>query len=571
MAEYLVLARKYRSESFDQVVAQEPIARTLIGAIEAGRVAHAYLFTGPRGVGKTTMARILAKALNCLSVEAPTPRPCNRCDACLAIARGDDLDVVEIDGASNRGIDEIRQLRSNAIFHPARCRYKVYYIDEVHSLTRDAFNALLKTLEEPPSHVKFIFATTEVEKVPPTILSRCQRFDFRNIPTRLIADHLAAVCKSEGVRAEAGALFRIARAAAGSMRDALSLLDQTLAGSQEATEQEVLRVLGTPPDERMIALADRVVGGDAAGALAELSAMLESGVGLSGAVEALGGVFRDMMLASCCGGDSDLLELTDAQRQAVVDLSKRISLPALVQAVGILQNLARNIRSSSLAKALAEATLVRLAEADKFVDPISLLERLEAIRGGKAVSVAATGRAVPAASRTPEAPAAQRRRTPDDMGPNGQPVADGASAQAIRWEVGWLSANWQAVVQALVARRQSQVAGLLQPAAVLGFDGQVLRVGYSPAHEALRQRCAGGMNEAIASALTGLAGRAIRCEYVSTGQAKGGQVAPASNVLTTAEKNEIGKDPAVRAVMDLFGGQVMDIRKDDELPANQEA
>jgi DNA polymerase-3 subunit gamma/tau len=565
MAEYLVLARKYRSESFEEVVGQEPIARTLIGAIEAGRVAHAYLFTGTRGVGKTTMARILAKALNCLSADAPTPKPCNRCDACIAIARGDDIDVVEIDGASNRGIDEIRQLRSNAIFHPARSRYKVYYIDEVHMLTKEAFNALLKTLEEPPGHVKFIFATTEAEKVPPTILSRCQRFDFRNIPTRLIADHLAVVCKAEGVSAEAAALFHIARAAAGSMRDALSLLDQTLSGGREVSQPEVLRILGTPSDERMIALAGHIVGGSAAGALGELNAVLESGTGLPAAVEAIGEVFRNLMLVACCGPDSDLVELAEAQRQTVVELSKRISLPSLVQAVGILQNLSRNIRTSSLSRALAEAALVRLAEADKFVDPGSLLDRLEALGGGKAPSgmdQKRTGQVIGNPSGAPHR--AGPGVTPPDV------ASGSAAAVAIRWEAAWLAANWQAVVQSLVARRQSQVAGVLQPAVVLGFDGEVLHLGYGSAHEVLRQRCAGQMNEAIVSALTGLAGKAIRGEYVSTEPGKVAQTAPVNNVLSTAEKNEIGKDPAVRAVVDLFGGQVVDIRKDDP-SAGQEA
>ena len=221
---YLVLARKYRSATFEEVVGQDPIARTLTNAITSGRIAHAYLFAGTRGVGKTTMARILAKALNCLDADAPTPTPCNQCDACRSIARGDDMDVIEIDGASNRGIDEIRELRANAIFRPTRCRFKIYYIDEVHMLTREAFNALLKTLEEPPGHVKFIFATTEAEKMPATILSRCQRFDFRNISTRRIAEHLEAICKAEKVPADSDGLFRIARAGAGSMRDALSLL-----------------------------------------------------------------------------------------------------------------------------------------------------------------------------------------------------------------------------------------------------------------------------------------------------------------------------------------------------------
>ncbi|MFW6062413.1 MAG: DNA polymerase III subunit gamma/tau, partial [Planctomycetota bacterium] len=281
MAGYLVLARKYRSTTFEEVVGQQHVAQTLVNALKSGRVAHAYLFTGTRGVGKTTMARILAKALNCLSYDEPTATPCNECDACEAIGRGDDLDVVEIDGASNRGIDEIRELRANAIYRPARSRYKIYYIDEVHQITRDAFNALLKTLEEPPEHVKFIFSTTESDKVPQTILSRCQRFDFRNIPTRQIADHLRQLCQSEGVEADDAALFRVARAAAGSMRDGLSLLDQLLSAGTRVTEQDVVRILGTPPDEQVLELARAVTDGAPAGALTQLDGLLQGGVNLS--------------------------------------------------------------------------------------------------------------------------------------------------------------------------------------------------------------------------------------------------------------------------------------------------
>ena len=400
---YLVLARKYRSNTFEEVVGQDAIARTLVNAIDSGRVAHAYLFTGTRGVGKTTMARILAKALNCLSVDAPTTTPCDECDACLAIARGDDLDVVEIDGASNRGIDEIRELRSNAIYRPARCRYKIYYIDEVHMLTTPAFNALLKTLEEPPEHVKFIFSTTETEKVPATILSRCQRYDFRNIPTRLIAEHLKGICKAELAEADEEALFRVARAAAGSMRDGLSLLDQLLASGGKVTDEAVIHLLGTPPDERMVAIAQAVASGGAAAALNELNAVLDSGVPLGGALEALGELFRHMMLAATCGADSDLIELPDTQRQAVGELAARFSLPSLVHAVGILQTVRRNVRGASIARALAEAALVRLAEADKFVDASSLIDRLEALAGGQPAAGAQKSKPTPAAPRPAEA------------------------------------------------------------------------------------------------------------------------------------------------------------------------
>src|SRR5215212_10865811 len=234
---YTVIARRYRPQSFDELVGQEHVARALQQAISSGRVGHAYLFTGARGVGKTSAARILAKALNC--VEGPTPTPCNKCDVCLRVTAGDDIDVLEIDGASNRGIDEIRQLRQNVAVRPSRVRYKIYIIDEVHMLTKEAFNALLKTLEEPPEHVKFIFATTEVQKIPITVLSRCQRFDFAGIS-------LPQIVEKEGLKAEKEALELVARRAGGSMRDAQSLLDQLLAfGGERLTADQVHHLLGT--------------------------------------------------------------------------------------------------------------------------------------------------------------------------------------------------------------------------------------------------------------------------------------------------------------------------------------
>ena len=589
MSEYLVLARKYRSVTFDEVVGQEPIASTLKGAIKTGRIAHAYLFTGTRGVGKTTMARILAKALNCLSFDAPTPEPCNRCDACLAIGRGDDMDVVEIDGASNRGIDEIRDLRANAIFHPSRSRYKIYYIDEVHQITRDGFNALLKTLEEPPPHVKFIFATTEAEKVPATFLSRCQRFDFRNILTRLIAGHLAAICKAEKVEADGDALFRIARAAAGSMRDGLSLLDQILSGGEAVADADVIRILGTPPDERMLNIVQAVASGSSAQALGELSAVLEAGVALSSAVAALGDAFRNMMVAATCGAGSDLIELPESQKQAVGELAKRFSIPALVQAAGILQTTARNIRSSSMGRALVEAALVRLAEADKFIDPQSLIERLENLEspGGGSSSWPPSGDenargAARGASGQEELfqdrqGPSKKNLTPGRMAETGSPPAGPGSASGpivIEWNEPWLRANWSGVIDSLVGSRQMLVAGVLGPAKVVSFDGRCLKLGFEPAFENLRQRCAGPMAEAIDSALTAMAGREIRCQYVAGAGAvasAGAGLRPVFGGLSTEEKAVVMKDPSVQAVLNLFGGEVMDVgRNQSGLPAESE-
>src|SRR6185369_14608782 len=240
---YLVLARKWRPQSFEDIVGQSHVTQVLRNAIAGGRIAHAYLFTGVRGVGKTTAARVLAKALNC--EQGPTGVPCNRCSQCVEITEGRSLDVYEIDGASNRGIDEVRQIIENVRYQPARSRFKIYIIDEVHQVTKDAFNALLKTLEEPPEFVKFILATTEPHRVPETILSRCQRYDFRRIALREIVQRLKLITDSEGLKITEGALITLAREADGSMRDAQSLLEQVLASAGDPTQS-------APIDERLL-------------------------------------------------------------------------------------------------------------------------------------------------------------------------------------------------------------------------------------------------------------------------------------------------------------------------------
>ena len=580
MAEYLVLARKYRSTTFDEVVGQEHIAATLKNAIAIGRVAHAFLFAGTRGVGKTTMARILAKALNCLSSDGPTATPCNTCDACRAIARGDDVDVVEIDGASNRGIDDIRELRSNAIYRPARCRYKIYYIDEVHQVTKDAFNALLKTLEEPPPHVKFIFATTEADRLPATILSRCQRFDFRNIPTARIAEHLEAICGTEKVKADKAAIFRIARAAAGSMRDGLSLLDQLLsAGEGTVSEADVVRVLGTPSDERTAEIVGAIAKGHPAGALETLDGLLEAGVTLESAIAAVGEMFRHMMLIAACGPDSKLVELPDSQRKDVAGLAKSFSLPTLVQAVSICQTAARNLRGLSSGRGLVEAALIRLAAAEKFVDPTSVLERLEGLgAGGRA-----GGPGVPAATARPMGPAGQKKKVLTEGG-DAPPAAQKAERPAaavpadLAWDVACIRDRWGEIVPALGL---GAAGGLLSPAVVLGVEGETLRLGYGAAHAGLIGR-AERSREAISAALSNLFHRPVQCRF-EAGQAPEAPrpdtsgtayqpsaakapaerkpiAVPRNPVISTAERAEVAEDPAVKAVLEHFDGTLADIR-----------
>lgn len=300
---YRVFARKYRPQTFEEVVGQEHITRTLQNAISNGRVAQAYLFVGPRGIGKTSTARILAKALNC--VDGPTAVPCGKCDACLEIAEGRSLDVLEIDGASNNGVENIRELRDNAAYAPARGPFKIYLIDEVHMLSAGAFNALLKTLEEPPSHVKFIFATTEAQKVPATITSRCQRFDLRRIPTEAIASHLLAIAEKEQITLEDAAAMAIARGADGGLRDAESMLDQAVAFcGQTITGHDVMSVFGFTSRETISALMDRILERDAAGGLKIIAEQAEAGKDLSRLLGDSIGHVRDLLVAGVGGAEA---------------------------------------------------------------------------------------------------------------------------------------------------------------------------------------------------------------------------------------------------------------------------
>src|SRR5437762_4129007 len=321
---YTVLARRYRSLSFDDVIGQEHVAQTLKRAIESGRIAHAYLFCGTRGTGKTSMARILAKALNCKSSDKPTTTPCGKCESCLAIARGDDMDVIEIDAASNTGVDNVREVIENSQYRPARSRFKIYIIDEAHMLSKAAFNALLKTLEEPPEHVKFILATTEPEKVLPTILSRCQRYDFRNIPTREIAGHLRDITKKEKIKADDDALLLVAKAGAGSMRDALSLLDRLLSvGDKELTAETVEQMLGLPKSQVLFDLADSIGRGDVKATLKQTDAIVNGGLSVDSLIAALVDHLRNLLVLRTCGPDEELVEVPGLSIQELLKQAER--------------------------------------------------------------------------------------------------------------------------------------------------------------------------------------------------------------------------------------------------------
>jgi len=371
---YQVVARRYRPQRFDELIGQEHVARGLAGAIEHGRIGHAYLFTGARGVGKTSAARIFAKALQCAA--GPATEPCNACDPCRDIAAGQDVDVVEIDAASNRGVDEIRQLRQNVAVRPARGRFKVYIIDEVHMLTREAFNALLKTLEEPPGHVKFVLCTTEPDKLPITILSRCQRFDFTIVAPGPIARRLAQIVEAEGADVAPAALELIARRAAGSMRDSQSLLEQLLGSSSGPVGvDEVHALIGTGREERVGEIVAAIAGRDAPAALAALDAAVQAGADPGGVLDQLVAALRDCLLASVgCGP-----EVMTQPAGLGVDLAAIGSSLGTATALAMLQVLDQSLARmnvSSHAGVLAEMAIVRLATLEDLDSLAASVERI---------------------------------------------------------------------------------------------------------------------------------------------------------------------------------------------------
>jgi DNA polymerase-3 subunit gamma/tau len=375
---YVVIARRYRPQTFEDLIGQEHIAKALQQAIASNRVGHAYLFTGARGVGKTSAARILAKALNC--ERGPTPTPCNECDVCQRVSTGDDVDVLEIDGASNRGIDEIRQLRQNVAVRPSRVRYKIYIIDEVHMLTKEAFNALLKTLEEPPEHVKFIFATTEPQKIPITILSRCQRFDFAGISAAAIQTRLTQIAASEGVSIEPEAVQILASRAAGSMRDSQSLLEQLLAvGNERITADEVNRLLGIAPAERLVGLVRHLVARDAAAALAEVDATLRDGVEVGLLLDQLVGYFRDVMAVAAGCRAEQMLYALPSQVAEVVEVGRQLGLSTVLAIGQILDQAAARMRVSMHGRTLVEMAVVRICQLGELDDLAAAVAELRGL------------------------------------------------------------------------------------------------------------------------------------------------------------------------------------------------
>jgi DNA polymerase-3 subunit gamma/tau len=401
---YQVIARKYRPQRFSDVVGQEHVTTTLSHAIAQKRIAHAYLFCGPRGTGKTTIARIFAKCLNCTdgpSVDFPEDDP-----RCREIAEGRSLDVLEIDGASNNGVEQVRELRETCKYVPASSRFKIYIIDEVHMLSTAAFNALLKTLEEPPAHVKFMFATTDPEKVLPTILSRCQRFDLRRIPAALISKHLGEISKIEKVTIDPAALHAIARGAEGGMRDAESTLDQLISFCGEKIEEaDVLSMFGLTGQAQLLGLARAILLGEIEPALRQVNDLANNGKDLGRLVSDLLNHFRNLLIFQVARGDLNILEVSEAETSALADEAKLASTEGLTRILEVFAETEMRLRDAASKKILVEVSILKAIEARNAVGLNTVLAKLQSLRAGSAPEVVT----IPVPSPAPAAPPAPFR------------------------------------------------------------------------------------------------------------------------------------------------------------------
>jgi len=541
---YEVLARKWRPQQFADVVGQEHVTRTLTNAIESGRVAHAYIFIGSRGIGKTTSARILAKALNC--EKGPTPYPCDECDSCKEVMAGNSLDVIEIDGASNNGVDQVRDLRDNARYTPARGPYKIYIIDEVHMLSTAAFNALLKTLEEPPEHVKFIFATTDVHKVLPTILSRCQRFDLRRISVQDIVDRLNKGCKEEGVSISEDALLAIARGAEGGLRDAESALDQIISfRGKEIEEGDVLAVFGLVSRHVLENLTVAILKSDVPEIINIVAEMDRAGKDLQRVVMELMEHVRNLLVVLYAGNGASALELPEAQMKFYTDLAAETEAGRVLRVIDALVETDGRMRYALSKKTLLETGLIRCSRAAETVSLNELLKQVAELKknfkSGAAPGVVA------------ETPVQTYSVDPQKK----KPAVD---------EVKRLLEAWPRVIDHL-SKADPLARRYFIDTAPLRTDATHLIVGFDPEFSSEQKRFDNDRTKLmLAREVEKHMGRllGVRFEPLKPGSCK---PLPSDHIVSATPDQELDglqkwyANPVVKTVVEAFNGEISDIRE----------
>ena len=565
---FQVTARKWRPQRFSEVVGQEHITATLSNALASGRIAHCYLFCGPRGVGKTTTARILAKALNC-SARGEATDPCGECPSCTAITDGTSMDVLEIDGASNNSVDDVRELREVVRYIPTEGAHKIYIIDEVHMLSRPAFNALLKTLEEPPERVVFVFATTEVQEVPETILSRCQRFNFRRISTSSIAGHLGEITAAEEIEADQEALYLLAHRADGALRDAESLLDQVVSFGGRVTGEGVREVLGLVDRGVYFEATSAIAEGDGGRLLDLVARVLEEGGDLE---EFVGGLVEhaSRLLFTKVQGSAARLEVSEDEARRYEEAAGALAEDDLLRIVQTLMELEAEVRKSLQPRFRTELALVRLAGMGRAVDVGRLLARLSALEaavaGGGAPAAAPPRRSPPRSSNPDPAPpppvpppaaeeAAGPAPGPDAPGPSGSPpeASDPSSGGDLDIQQLWPR------VTGHLGETQPSIPGFLQEVTRLELKGSVLTLFFDGSNRFVMGQVAKA-EAAVAAAVARAGGPEVRvrCSVEDRGEASASAASPGSAAPPPARTSpEAGLDPKVRSVLEALDGEIV--------------
>jgi DNA polymerase-3 subunit gamma/tau len=589
---YQVIARKYRPQRFADVVGQDHVTQTLTHAIEQKRIAHAYLFCGPRGTGKTTIARIFAKCLN--ATGGPRVDFDDSDVRVQEITEGRAIDVLEIDGASNNGVEQVRELRETCKYAPASSKFKIYIIDEVHMLSTAAFNALLKTLEEPPAHVKFMFATTDPEKVLPTILSRCQRFDLRRIPTSLIVKHLAHIAKLEKVKIDEAALFAIARGAEGGMRDAESALDQLISFCGEKIEEaDVLSMFGLTAQGQILELSRAVLAGEISTALHQLNDLAQKGKDLGRLLSDLLNHFRNLLLFQVSRGDLNLMEVSEAEATSLKEQSALASTEALTRILEVLADAEIRLRDAASKKILLEVTLLKAIEARNAMSLDSVLKQLQQLRGqsGPGVSPAPAVGTRSTASQVSAQTAAASEKSGTQWNAS-LPTATEASPQASTPAAppaspGGLEELWSKLVEA-AGRASPFVRTYLLEAHPVSFEKNVFTIGFDPEFEDHLSLVDHAKNHTLLQTkLTELGHPNSQIKFIKA-EAPAGRVAPVPETTqptpaTTAKPNprpvtsaapparektasipfnqdDFKNDPLIQKALEIFKGQIVDVR-----------
>jgi len=576
---YTVLARKWRPQKFEDVVGQTHVVKGLKNAIDMGRTAHAYLFSGTRGVGKTTTARILARALNCS--EGPTSSPCGNCSSCTETASGTSVDVIEIDGASNTGVEDVRTLRENAQYAPAKSRYKVYIIDEVHMLSNSAFNALLKILEEPPSHVVFIFATTDPHKLPPTILSRCQHYDFRRVPRDLIQANLRDLSDREGFKVDDEALKRLSSLAEGSIRDSLSLLDQVIsfAGEEGLKASDIDDILGLVGKESVRRAASCIIGSDPAGAVGLVAELVDRGIDLRRFAVGLLEHYRDLMIARLPAPADRALELSEAEAFELREQAKGSPPDEIIRVMNLLARLVDDMRRSENQRITLELALVKAASR-----PIATID--DVIKGiSKAKSVPHSAPPPPMTTMPQPKPAPKRAsgsvRQPKADVPDSSPAPSETATEYPGADE--LASETAASVNRVASTDPGPVWEAVVSAVKSAFPDDGLlhtkldeTIPVSIKDNKFEYTIKGGIlnfskeNEKYIEGILGqVTGSQFRFIKVSQDKAKGKKSLSEVNEKRENDrvdkiKNEALEHPLVKSALDLFGGEVIGLNKDDK-------